>query len=130
MSVDLEAPDHTTLSRRGQSLKVDLHPVAGNKPFHPSVDSTGLSIVGEGEWASAKYGGRGKRAWKKFHIGVDRSGEIVAQALTHGSADDAKTAVDFIDVVENDIASFTADARACSGRSPSCCFAEQCRLAS
>ena len=67
MSVDLEAPDHTTLSRRGQSLKVDLHPVAGNKPFHPIVDSTGLSIVGEGEWASAKYGGRGKRAWKKLH---------------------------------------------------------------
>jgi hypothetical protein len=33
-----------------------------------------------------------------------------AEALTHGSADDAKTAVDFIDGVENGIASFTADA--------------------
>jgi transposase len=110
MSVDLEAPDHTTLSRRSQHLNIQLARVSTKQSIHLIVDSTGLSIVGEGEWAAAKYGGRGKRAWKKLHIGVDESGLIVAEALTHGSADDAKTAVDFIDVVENDIASFTADA--------------------
>ena len=54
MSIDLEAPDHTTLSRRSQSLNVDLHRVAGDQPIHLIVDSTGLSIVGEGEWAAAK----------------------------------------------------------------------------
>ncbi len=110
MSVDLEAPDHTTLSRRSQDLNVDLHRVAVGKPIHLIVDSTGLSIVGEGEWAAAKYGGRGRRAWKKLHIGVDRSGLIVAEALTHGSADDAKTALDLIDEIEGDIMSITADA--------------------
>ena len=86
MSVDLEAPDHTTLSRRGQPLSVDLHLVASNEPIHLIVDSTGLSIVGEGEWAAAKHGGRGKRAWKKLHLGVDRSGSIVAEVLTDGNA--------------------------------------------
>jgi hypothetical protein len=110
MGVDLEAPDHTTLSRRSQHLNIQLARVSTKQSIHLIVDSTGLSIVGEGEWAAAKYGGRGKRAWKKLHIGIDESGLIVAEALTHGSADDAKTAVDFIDVVENDIASFTADA--------------------
>jgi transposase len=109
MSLDLESPDHTTLSRRGQGLNVDLHRVACNKPIHLIIDSTGLSIVGEGEWAAAKYGGRGRRGWKKLHLGVDRTGVIVAQALTHGSADDAKAALDLIDEVEGDIASFTAD---------------------
>ena len=74
MDVDLESPDHTTLSRRSQSLNVDLHRVGGNKPIHLIVDSTGLSIVGEGEWAAAKYGGRGRRGWKKLHLGVDRTG--------------------------------------------------------
>ena len=108
--VDLEAPDHTTLSRRSQNLNVDLDRVADNKPIHLIVDSTGLSIVGEGEWAAAKYGGRGKRAWKKLHIGVDRTGVIVAQVLTAGNADDAKTALNLIDDVAGDIASFTADA--------------------
>ena len=99
MSVELEAPDHSTLSRRSQDLNVDLHRVAVGKPIHLIVDSTGLSIVGEGEWVAAKYGGRGRRAWKKLHIGVDRSGLIVAEALTHGSADDAKTALDLIDEI-------------------------------
>jgi hypothetical protein len=110
MALDLEAPDHTTLSRRSQNLNIDLHRVGGNTPIHLIVDSTGLSIMGEGEWAAAKYGGRGRRGWKKLHLGVDRTGMIVAQALTHGSADDAKAALDLIDSVEDDIASFTADA--------------------
>ncbi len=74
MTLDLEAPDHTTLSRRSQNLNVDPHSVGGNKPIHLIVDSTGLSIVGEGEWAASKYGGRGRRGWRKLHLGVDRSG--------------------------------------------------------
>ena len=110
MSVDLEAPDHTTLSRRSQRLNVDLHRVTGHKPIHLIVDSTGLRIVGEGEWAAAKYGGRGRRGWKKLHLGVDRTGMIVAQVLTHGSADDAKAALDLIDSIEGDIESLTGDA--------------------
>ena len=110
MDVDLEAPDHTTLSRRSQHFDVALKLVPVNEPIHLIVDSTGLSIVGEGEWAAVKHGGRGKRAWRKLHLGVDRSGVIVAEALTHRSADDAKTALDLIDEVEDAIASFTADA--------------------
>ncbi len=62
MSIELEAPDHTTLSRRSQSLTVVLHRSAGDKTIHLIVDSTGLSIVGEGEWAAVKHRGRGKRA--------------------------------------------------------------------
>jgi hypothetical protein len=110
MGVALETPDHTTLSRRSQSLNVNLHQIAGDKPISLIVDSTGLSIVGEGEWAAAKHGGHGRRGWKKLHLGVDRTGMIVAQALTHGSADDAKAALDLIDSIEGDIESLTADA--------------------
>ncbi len=110
MGLDLESPDHTTVSRRSQQLDLELHLVPANEPIHLIVDSTGLSIVGEGEWAAAKHGGKGKRGWKKLHLGVNRSGVIVAQALTDGSADDAKTALNLINVVDGDIASFTADA--------------------
>jgi hypothetical protein len=80
------------------------------EPIHLIVDSTGLSIVGEGEWAAAKYGGRGRRGWKKLHLGVDRSGVIVAEALTDGDVNDAKTALVLIDNVPGDIESLTADA--------------------
>ena len=110
MGVELSAPDHTTLSRRGQGLNVALRRVPTGEPIHLIVDSTGLSIVGEGEWAAAKHGGKGKRGWKKLHLGVDRSGAIVTQVLTDGNADDAATAPALIDSVNGRVASFTADA--------------------
>jgi hypothetical protein len=91
MALELEAPDHTTLSRRGQNLNIQLARVSRKSPINLIVDSTGLSIVGEGEWATAKYGGRGRRGWKKLHLGVDRSGVIVAEVLTDGDVNDAKT---------------------------------------
>ncbi|MDG1985156.1 MAG: IS5 family transposase [Planctomycetota bacterium] len=78
MGVKLAAPDHTTLSRRSQCLDVTLRHAPVDEPIQLIIDSTGLSIVGEGEWAAAKHGGKGKRGWKKLHLGVDRSGAIVA----------------------------------------------------
>ena len=93
MGIDRSAPDHTTLSRRSQHLDLTLRGVPTDERLPLIVDSTGLSIVGEGEWAAGKHGRRGKRGWKKLHVGVDRSGVIVAQALTEGNADDATTAL-------------------------------------
>jgi hypothetical protein len=54
MRLDLSAPDYTTLSRRGQHLPRRLRPVPSGKRIHLVLDSTGLSIFGEGEWAVAK----------------------------------------------------------------------------
>ncbi len=71
-------------------------------PLHLIVDSTGLSIVGEGEWAAAKHGGKGKRGWRKLHLAVDGSGVIVAQVLTDGNADDAATVPDLLGQLEGD----------------------------
>ena len=110
MGIDLSAPDHTTLSRRGQHLDLTLRRVPTSKGMHLIVDSTGLSMVGEGEWAAAKHGGHGKRGWKKLHLGVDRSGVIVAHALTEATVDDATTAIELIEAVDGDLASVTADA--------------------
>ena len=110
LRVDLEAPDHTTLSRRSQHLNVRLHVRRPDEALHLIIDSTGLSIVGQGEWAAVKHGGRGRRGWKKLHLGVDRSGRIVAQALTDEHLDDATIGVALIDTVDGAISSVTADA--------------------
>ena len=109
MGVDLDAPDHTTLSRRSRHLDVALHRVPAKGPLDLIVDSTGLSIVGEGEWAAAKHGGRGHRGWKKLHLGVDRSGVIVAHTLTEATVDDATTGIGLIEALDGDIARVTAD---------------------
>ena len=110
LGLDLSAPDHTTLSRRGQPLHLTLRHVPACAGMHLIVDSTGLSIVGDGEWAAAKHGGRGRRGWKKLHFGVDRSGVIVVQALTEGHVDDATTGITLIEATDGDLGSVTADA--------------------
>ncbi|MFT7679649.1 MAG: hypothetical protein ACI8QC_003653 [Planctomycetota bacterium] len=110
MDVSLEAPDHTTLSRRGKDLQVDLGLATSKKPVHLIIDSTGLSIVGEGEWAAAKHGGRGKRGWRKSHLGVGRRGMILAQVLTDSSGDDAKTGIKLIKKTKGKLSSVTGDA--------------------
>jgi len=109
MRAGLDAPDHTTLSRRSQRLNVGMQVVPANGPVHLIVDSTGLSIVGEGEWAAAKHGGRGTRGWKKLHLGVDRSGVIVAHALTDATVDDAAVGIDLIGAAAGAVASVTGD---------------------
>ncbi|AMY09350.1 Transposase DDE domain protein [Luteitalea pratensis] len=110
MRTNLDAPDHTTLSRREQLLNVAGHKTLATGPLHLIVDSTGLSVVGEGEWAAAKHGGRGTRGWKKLHLGVDRSGMIVAHALTEATVDEATVGIDLIGAAAGGIASVTADA--------------------
>ena len=109
MRVDLDTPDHTTLSRRSQHLAIEFHRVPANEPLHLIVDSSGLSFVGEGEWAAAKHGGRGPRGWKKLHLGVDGSGVIVARVLTGGSTDDAQTGLTLIEAIDSAMSRFTAD---------------------
>ena len=59
MRIDRSAPDHTTLSRRGQHLTLTLRRVPTGEAAHLILDGTGLSMVGEGERAAAKHGGRG-----------------------------------------------------------------------
>ena len=110
LGLALSAPDHTTLSRRGQHLDLPLRRAPAGVGLHLIVDSTGLSIVGEGEWAAAKHGGRGRRGWKKLHLGVDRSGVIVARALTEASVDDATTGITLIEATDGALGRVTADA--------------------
>ena len=109
LGLELSTPDHTTLSRRGQHLDLTLRRAPAGAGLHLMVDSTGLSIVGEGEWAAAKHGGRGRRGWKKRHLGVDRSGVIVARALTEASVDDATTGITLIEAVDGALGRVTAD---------------------
>jgi hypothetical protein len=110
MDLTLEAPDHTTLSRRSSMLTVNLGVLRTKKPIHLMIDSTGLSIVGEGEWAAAKHGGRGKRGWRKLHLGVDGTGRIQTQILTESTGDDATTGIEIIKATRGELSSVTADA--------------------
>jgi hypothetical protein len=109
MTLRLSAPDHTTISRRSQHLTRPRRRVPTGERVHLLIDSTGLAMVGEGEWAATKHGGCGQRGWKKLHLGVDQSGVIVAHALTEATVDDATTGIGLIETLDADIARVTAD---------------------
>ena len=110
MRLDLSAPDYTTLSRRSQHLRRHLRSIPPGEGIHLVLDSTGLSIVGAGEWAAAKHGGRGRRDWRKLHLGVDQSGVIRVHTLTEATGDDATTAIDLLTAVKGPLVRVTVDA--------------------
>ena len=109
LGVDLPAPDHTTRSRRGQHLALALRRARPGTRLHRIVDSTGLSIVGDGAWAAATHGGRGRRGWRKLPLGVDGSRVIVACALPEPTAEDAITGISLVDEVDGHLTRVTAD---------------------
>ena len=66
MGLTLPIPDHIRLSRRAQTLTVQIPRRQQAGPIHVGVDSTGLKIDGEGEWKVRRHGagsgGRGVRS--------------------------------------------------------------------
>jgi hypothetical protein len=79
-------------------------------PVHLLVDSTGLKLVGAGEWLAEKHGTKRRRSWKKLHLGVDaETGRIVAATLTDGDVDDASQVGPLLDRIPDPVASFTGD---------------------
>jgi hypothetical protein len=117
LGLDLSVPDHTTLSRRAETLEVprprsSSSPDAGSRaePLHLLVDSTGLKLCGAGEWLIEKHGTRTRRAWRKMHLGVDAdTGRIVASELTTHEGDDGAQVGPLLDQVAAPLASFTGD---------------------
>ena len=106
---ELEAPDHTTLSRRTAGLEVALPPRWEDGPVHVIVDATGLGVVGQGEWATARWSQRGRRGWKKLHIAVDDAGFILAADLTASSVADASNFSALLREIRAPIERITAD---------------------
>jgi hypothetical protein len=109
LGLDLAVPDHSTLSRRAETLVVPpLQSRTG--PIHLLVDSTGLRLCGPSEWLIEKHGTQRRRAWRKLHIGVDaQTGEILASELTTSDVDDGSQVEPLLDQITGPLASFTGD---------------------
>jgi hypothetical protein len=110
LGLDLAVPDHSTLSRRAETLEMP-RPCAGSREsVHLLVDSTGLRLCGPGEWLIEKHGSRRRRAWGKLHIGVDaNTGQILASELTTSDVDDGSQIGPLLDQITAPLASFTGD---------------------
>lgn len=109
MKVNLPVPDHSTLSKRGKNLQVNL-PKKSSQRLNIVMDSTGLKIYGEGEWKVRQHGVSKRRTWRKLHIGANpEDGEIQAVILTENSVSDGDAVETLLQQIEQDIAKFAAD---------------------
>ncbi len=109
LGLDLPVPDHSTLSRRAETLEVP-RPRCGPEPVHLLVDGTGLRLCGPGEWLEEKHGTRRRRAWRVLHLATDAdTGRIVASLLTGTDIDDGSQVGPLLDQAGGLVASFTAD---------------------
>jgi len=109
MKIDLPVPDHSTLSKRGKTLKVKLSKKASGS-LNLVLDSTGLKIYGEGEWKVRKHGYSKRRTWRKLHLGADPdSGEIQAVLLTENNISDDAVVEDMLAQIEQILLSCAAD---------------------
>src|ERR1700757_2649580 len=69
LGLTLAVPDHTTLSRRAETLEVPRpRPRYDGEPMHLLVDSTGLKLCGAGEWLQERHGTKTRRSWRKLHV--------------------------------------------------------------
>jgi len=109
MNIDLPVPDHSTLSRRGKTLKVKL-PKKASGSLNLVLDSTGLKIYGDGEWKVRKHGYSKRRTWRKLHLGADpENGEIQALLLTENNVSDDATVKELLDQIEQTLLTCAAD---------------------
>src|SRR3712207_6231462 len=109
LGLDLVVPDHSTRSRRAETLEVS-RPKADSEPVHLLVDSTGLRLCGAGEWLMEKHGTKRRRSWRMLHLATEAdSGQIVASVLTDKDVDDGSQVGPLLDRVEGTVASVTGD---------------------
>lgn len=109
MKINLPVPDHSTLSKRGKDLKVNL-PKKTSQSLNIVMDSTGLKIYGEGEWKVRMHGVSKRRTWRKLHVGANpEDGEIQAVLLTENSVSDDQAVEKLLGQIEQTIIDFAAD---------------------
>jgi len=109
LKVDLPVPDHSTLSKRGKGLKVNL-PKKSAQNLDIVMDSTGLKIYGEGEWKVRMHGVSKRRTWRKLHVGANPDdGEIQAVLLTENRVSDDQAVAELLAQIAQPLHAFAAD---------------------
>ena len=88
--LDWPTPDYSTVCRRQKHLQVAISCRPTTTGLHLLIDSTGIKMLGEGEWKTKKHGAEYRRQWRKVHLGIDaQTLEIRAIEVTDNAVGDA-----------------------------------------
>ena len=109
--ISLISPDYSTVSKRGETLSVDLARRASSKKAkHIVIDSTGVRVFGEGEWKVRQHGKSKRRTWIKVHLGIDEeTGEITVAKITANSSHDSEALPELLHAIPDDLKQVSGD---------------------
>lgn len=86
----IKLPTSSLICKRAIKLRLDLPKLSSKRPHTILVDSSGIKVLGEGEW-KVKIHRKGRpRKWIKLHLAVDpKTKEIVAELTSEASVRDS-----------------------------------------
>jgi hypothetical protein len=85
----VELPTYSLICKRAIKLHLDLPELSSKRPHTILVDSSGIKVLGEGEWKIKVHGKGRPRKWIKLHLAIDaKTQEIVAELTTEASVGD------------------------------------------
>lgn len=116
--LDWQVPDFSTLCRRQKTLQVQIPYRRVDGPLNLLVDSTGIKVLGDGEWQVRKHGTSRRRQWRKVHLAMDTTtSDIRAVEFTPSRDGDSPVLPDLLEQIPEDerIGTVTADG-ACDTR--------------
>lgn len=110
IKLDENAPDYSTLCRRGKTIKVTLGVKCESEARHVLVDSTGIQVIGEGEWKKLRHGESRHQVWRKLHIAMDAEKQTILSAtMTESVRLDGNYLPGLIEEIEGSISQITGD---------------------
>jgi hypothetical protein len=85
----IKLPTYSLTCKRASKLHLNLPELCAKRPHTILVDSTGIKVLGEGEWKVKVHGKGRPRKWIKLHLAIDaKTQEIVAELTTEASVGD------------------------------------------
>ena len=109
---DWPVPDFSTLCRRQKTVTVQIPYRRSGGNLNLLVDSTGVTMRGDGEWQARKHGPGRRRQWRKVHLAMDAAtGDICAVEFTSSQTGDSPVLPDLLAQIPADqpIGTITAD---------------------
>lgn len=110
IKLSVTIPNYSTLCRRGKTLKVNLGIKPESQERYVLIDSTGIQVIGEGEWKKLNHRESRHQLWRKLHIAMDADNQtILAATMTESVRLDGNYLPGLIDQIQGPIKQITGD---------------------
>jgi Transposase DDE domain len=110
LGASLDVMQYSTLSRRQQTLDIEIPAYGLGARLHVLVDASGVKVSGEGEWKVRQHGWAKRRTWRKLHLAIDAETEqVVAALVTTPDWSDDEVLPELLDQIEEDLEAVGTD---------------------